>query len=197
MKITGATQDYVRMVDSTNIKPVTSVNGSESILDPLHRPIEQTPVEALLKAPKDGEVRQKPIGPDIVELSEEAKGTVLSQGKIEEMLHARLAKTLEAQGVDLSEHQGLDYSPDAVSQRIVDYSISLYGVFREQNTSLSENEAMNKFESTIRGAVDNGFDDAMDILEGVGLSDDVLNMGRDTKAQIDSRFDDFFSRSRS
>ena len=195
MKITGVTQDYLRLVDSTSVKPVTAVNSSESILDPLHRPIEHTPVEPIERAVADGEVRQKPTGTDVVELSPEAIGSI-SQTRIEEMLREKLAETLEAEGIDLSEHQGLDYSPDAVAHRIVDFSISLYGVFRDQNATLSEHDAMAKFETTIRTAVGSGFDDAMKSLESIGLPDEVLATSHETKAQIDSRFDDFFAKSR-
>ncbi len=194
MKITGATTDYIRMVDSATVKPVAAVERNEGIIDPLHRPVEQTPVEAVRQPAKDGEVRQKPVSPDVVELSPRAKEAMFSQSKIEEMLHAKLAKALEAEGIDLSEHQGIDYSPDAVSQRIVDYSISLYGVFREQNTELSESDAMNKFESTIRGAVGVGYDDAMKALEGVGLPDEVTALGEETMSMVNARFDEFFAK---
>jgi hypothetical protein len=195
MKITGVTQDYVRLVDSTSVKPVSAVNSSENILDPLHRPVEHTPVEAVGRTVADGEVRQKPTGTDVVELSPEAIGSI-SQARVEEMLREKLTETLEAEGIDLSEHQGIDYAPDAVAHRIVDFSISLYGVFRDQNAALSEHDAMAKIETTIRTAVDSGFDDAINTLEGIGLPDEVLATGHETKAQIDSRFDDFFAKSR-
>ncbi len=196
MKITAGSQDYLRMVDSTSIKPVTAVNKAQEVLDPLHRPVEQTPVEALGRAPQDGDVRRRAPGPEIVEISTQAKHSIISQAQIEEKMHAKLAEVLEAEGVDLSEHQGLDYSPDAVSQRIVDYSISLYGVFRQQNESLSEGEAMHKFERIIRGAVNAGFGEAMKSLEHVGLPDEVLEMGQDTKTMVDERFTEFFAKSR-
>ncbi len=192
MKITGVTQDYVRMVDSASVKPVAGINGSEGTLDPLHRPIEQTPVKAIGKSQEDGAIRPNPTGPDIVELSPKAMESI-SQARIEEMMQAKLAEILEAEGIDLSDHEGIDYAPDAVAHRIVDFSISLYGVFREQNASLSENDAMAKFESTIRGAVDSGFDDAMGILQDVGIPKEALETGHETKSLIDSRFDDFFA----
>ncbi len=194
MKIAGVTQDYLRMVDSTSVKPVTAVNSSESVLDPLHRPIEHTPVEAVAHTDEDGGVRQKPAGNDVVELSPEAKGSI-SQARIEDMMREKLAEALEAEGIDLSDHQGLDYSPDAVSHRIVDFSISLYGVFREQHASLSESDAMAKFEKTIRTAVGTGFDDALKTLEKVGLPDEALETAHETKALVDKRFDDFFAKS--
>ncbi len=196
MKITGANTDYIRMVDSATVKPVAAVNRGEGIIDPLHRPVEHTPVEAVQQPNTDAEVRQKPASPDIVELSPRAKDAMFSQSKIEQMMQEKLAKALEAEGIDLSEHQGIDYSPDAVSQRIVDYSISLYGVFREQNEHLSEEESMNKFESTIRGAVSTGYGDAMKALEGIGLPEEVTSMGEETMSMVHSRFDEFFAQKR-
>lgn len=193
MKITGANTDYIRLVEATNVKPVAAVNRGEGIIDPLHRPIEHTPIEAVEKTNKDGEVRQKPSSADIVELSSRAKESMFSQNKIEEMLHAKMAKVLEAEGIDLSEHKGIDYSPDAVAHRIVDYSITLYGVFRDQNSQLSEHDALDKFETTIRGAVDSGYADAMKALDGLGLSDEVVDMGEETMSQVSTRFDEFFA----
>ena len=196
MKISAGSQDYLRMVDSTSIKPVTAVNKAQEVLDPLHRPVEQTPVEAVGRAPEDGDVRRRAPGPEIVKISAQAKHSIISQAKIEERLHEKLAEVLDVEGVDLSEHQGLDYSPDAVSQRIVDYSISLFGVFHKQNESLTESEAMNKFERIIRGAVTAGFGEAMKSLEHVGLPDEVLEMGQETKSMVDERFTEFFAKSR-
>ena len=55
---------------------------------------------------------------------------------------------------------------------------------------------MNKFEKTIQTAVGSGLNEAVSALEGIGLPDEVFETGHETKTLIDSRFDDFFAKSR-
>lgn len=181
------------MVDAAAVTKPDPINKvGETVLDPHHRTVNQLPVEAAEHAKKPA-----PSRPDKVDLSPVAKASMLGQEKLQAALQERIAKAFDVEGIDLSGHQGLDYSPDAVSQRVVDFSISLYGVFREQNASLSEEQALNKFESTIRGAVNRGYGDAMKTLSGADMPQSVLDMGQETKSLIDQGFDDFFSRRRS
>ncbi|MBL4633262.1 MAG: DUF5610 domain-containing protein, partial [Kofleriaceae bacterium] len=100
------------------------------------------------------------------------------------------------QGIDYSEQQKIDQSPAAVSKRIVDFSTNFYDIFLTQNSQLTEEQALDSFETTIRGAVDSGYVDAMGLLEGIGIPESILDVSRETKSLVEERFDEFFAQKR-
>lgn len=185
-------QDYLRVVDSVALTKPDPVNKlGETVLDPQNRTVDQRPVEAPEHALDLASAR-----PDKVDLSPIARASMIGQEKLQAALNAQIEEAFAVQGIDLSEHQGIDYAPDAVSQRIVDFSISLYGVFREQHPELSDAQALDKFEGTIRGAVDKGYGEAIEVLQAMNMPESVLEISENTKTQIDQRFDDYFEEQR-
>lgn len=129
--------------------------------------------------------------PTLVDLSPEAV-SALAQKTLETEVGEQLSAAFAEAGVDLSEGVGQDWSVEATAQRIVDFSTGLYGVFREQHADLSEEEAKELFEQTLRDAVDTGYGQAVQVLQGMSMSDDILGQAEATITRVHELFDDYF-----
>ena len=71
---------------------------------------------------------------------------------------------------------GIDVSPEATADRIVSFSTGLFSLYQQQNPKLSEQEQLDKFIDVIGGGIDQGFSEARDILNGLGvLEDDIAD----------------------
>jgi len=73
---------------------------------------------------------------------------------------------------------GLDFSPEATSQRIVEFAVSFYDAFKSNNPDDGSEEQLDGFVDLIKGAVEEGFAQAGDILSGIGntpgrVADDI------------------------
>ena len=77
----------------------------------------------------------------------------------------------------------LDFSPKATADRIINGATSFFNAYKEQNTDLSEEEALTQFMGVIRSGIDTGFGQARDVLESLSvLKGDIAN-------DIDSTYD--------
>lgn len=131
---------------------------------------------------------------DTVSINPEA-GLYLSQEVLETEIGKKVSELFEKAGVKLSDAVGIDFSPKATATRIFDFSTGMLGIWRAQNPNLSEEELMDSFEKTIRGAVDDGYSQAMNILEGMGLADAARGTAEETMSLLDQMFDHFFGTS--
>ncbi len=191
MKIPSQSSQYLQTVEAVpQVASVALVKDGENALDPLNRPIQQRPVEASEHAFGLGSVD------DTVELSEIARTSKENIDKLRAQLDDRVRTLFEEQGIDYPEQQQIDQSPAAVSKRIVDFSTDFYGIFLAQNSQLTEAQALDSFETTIRSAVDSGYVDAMELLEGIGVPGSILDVSRETKSLVEERFDEFFAQKR-
>lgn len=150
----------------------------------------EVPADAI----KDVEARTE--RKDRIHLSPEATQKY-GQAKLQEHILGKLKEQLAAAGVDFDAAAGLDWSPDATAQRIFGFATGLMGIFRDQNPELSESEVIDKFESTVRGAVDEGYSQAIGILQGLNVGDEVLDTAQTTIDKVHTLFDDFFANLRS
>lgn len=129
---------------------------------------------------------------DRIDLSPEATEKY-GLSKLQEHILGKLRAEMEAAGVDFEAATALDWSPDATAHRIVDFATGLMGIFRDQNPELSESELIDKFESTVRGAVDQGYGEAIGILQGLNMDQSVLDTAQTTIDTVHSLFDEFFA----
>lgn len=187
MKIAALPPDYSRAGDLATQRPRAEQVAQGAKAQEI--PVEHLPLEEPDKAPEHEALQR-----DTVNLSELAQTMKFAQEALQAKVHEELGHKFEAVNVDLSEHIGLDYTPDAVSQRIVDFSLSLYGVFKAKHPHLPEQDAMARFEEAIRGAVDDGYQKAIKLFETMKLPPENIQVARDTKAHIDRRFDEHFRR---
>lgn len=130
---------------------------------------------------------------DSVSLTEMTDSKTLIQRTLLESIGARFEAMLNAEGLSLSDAAGQDWSAEAVSQRIVDFTTGFFGMFRQQNPNLSDEEAVGAFEKLVRGSVDKGAKQAMDVLAGNGMDGPVKSLVGETMALVHKKLDGFFS----
>ncbi|MEE9543467.1 MAG: DUF5610 domain-containing protein [Thermodesulfobacteriota bacterium] len=80
-------------------------------------------------------------------------------------LNEILAPILGEEGLEAVEPD--DYTPEAVANRIVQFSTAFFESYKRQNPSMSEEDALNNFMGIIEGAIETGINEAKDILEGL------------------------------
>lgn len=104
---------------------------------------------------------------DVLELG---RGQKISVEFTMSVIQERTQSKIEArfpEPVGLPSFQRLDTSPEATAQRIVDFATAFLGVYQEQHPELSDLEALESFMELIRGAIDEGFAQAKDIINSV------------------------------
>ncbi len=84
-----------------------------------------------------------------------------------EGINEALEETLGANAIQTAYESGVDVSPEATAERIVSMSTAFFESFQEQHPELGEDEALKSFISVIGGGIDQGFEDARKILEGL------------------------------
>lgn len=133
---------------------------------------------------------------DIVELRDPLD---LSIGA--EMLQSAIGKQIEAMfeehGISLEDHVGQDMSVDATAERIVDFATGFYAVWKEQNPDADDADSLDEFEATIRGAIDQGYGEAIGILKGMeSISEGVFGTAEQTYDRIRELLDERFAKLR-
>lgn len=61
----------------------------------------------------------------------------------------------------------IDYSPQATADRIVKFATDYFGLHQQQNAELNYDEQLNSFMDKISGAIEKGFNEAIEILDGL------------------------------
>jgi hypothetical protein len=84
-------------------------------------------------------------------------------------LNELLAVELGPNAIQQALESELDISPEATAQRIVDLSTNLFDAFKEQHADLSDEEALDLFMETIGSGIEQGFAEAREILDGLGV----------------------------
>jgi hypothetical protein len=153
---------------------------------------DRSATNATSKAAQGKQVAVSITRTDSVNISPES-AMRLSNKLLETEVGKQLDAAFDKVGIDLKAGAGLDFSPEATSARIADFATGMFGIFRDQNPNLSEGELIDRFESTIRGAVDDGYAQAMKILGTMDLPDGAGDLGKQTIDLVHKRFDDFFA----
>jgi len=78
--------------------------------------------------------------------------------------------------------QGIDVSPDATANRIVTLSTALFPLYEQQNPEFTQEESLSRFIDVIRSGVEQGFFEAREILQGLGVLEGKI------EADIDRTF---------
>lgn len=91
-----------------------------------------------------------------------------------------------------SYESGIDFSPEAVAERIVSFSTNFFSAYQEQHPELSEQEARDSFTELMIGGVEQGVGEAKEILEALSvLEGDVADNIDKTMELILERFESF------
>lgn len=133
---------------------------------------------------------------DKLELSVDAANRYMQEALLTET-GQKIQSLFEHYGVELPAANGTDWSADATAQRIFDFASPFLELYRLQNPELAEAEAIDSFETIIRGAVDKGVGEALDMLETGGLREQSQDLAHETQRLIHQKFDVFFAEARS
>ncbi len=98
---------------------------------------------------------------------------------INEKLAPELGENALQRGID----EGVDVSPQATADRIVSLTTALFGRYQDSNTELSFEDQVNRFVEVISQGIEQGFNEARDILDGLGV------LEGDIAADIDTTFE--------
>ena len=74
---------------------------------------------------------------------------------------------IEGQALDDVLSGVIDFSPEATAKRIVDFASSFFGSFQANHADQDGESQIDDFTALIRGAVEKGFAQAKDVLEGL------------------------------
>lgn len=99
----------------------------------------------------------------------------------------------EARGaLGIPEGAVIDTSPEATANRIADFALNFFDQYWEDHSELSEDEARSAFVELIGGAIQQGIDEARDILSALnalnGETDDTIST---IEQLIQQRLDEF------
>ena len=106
----------------------------------------------------------------------------ISQGAqlrvVQQTLGVEIARELDSSlanlGISFEQASQMDWSPEAVADRIFSFTTGFFDAYRAQNPELSDEEAINGFEELVRGATQRGYQQAVGILESSELSDEEI-----------------------
>ncbi len=98
-------------------------------------------------------------------------------------INEELAPTMGENAIERTQRQGLDVSPEATAERIVSLTTAMFSRFQEQRSELSPAEQIDRFLELISGGIDQGFAEARDILDGLGVLEGEI------KDNIDRTYD--------
>ncbi len=86
-----------------------------------------------------------------------------------EKLNEHLEPELGPEPVQAAAAADMDFSPGAVAERIVSFASGFFGAYAENHAGEKTEEQLSGFMSLIRDAIDQGFKEASDILDGLGV----------------------------
>lgn len=82
-------------------------------------------------------------------------------------INEALAPELGEDAIQKVADSGLDVSPEATAERIVSLSTAFYSAYKEQNPEEDDSVSLENFLDTIGAGIDEGFEQARDVLESM------------------------------
>ena len=117
-----------------------------------------------------------------IQIDGEFAGRVL-QDSMADKLNAAFAAAGMDTTVDSLQQSATDFSPQATAQRIVNFSTNFFGSFQQNHADEAGKSQAANFAAMIKGAIEEGFASAQDILVGLG------EIAPDIQAEIDETFE--------
>ena len=143
---------------------------------------------------------QEETAADAVQINLSSNLTISDANKIlKDQLADRINSAFREAGVEIDirevERQNQDTSPEATARRIVDFATGFLGVYSENHAKNGQTEQLDGFMSLIRDAIDKGFADARDILNGIAdISGPVSDNIDKTYDLTQKGLDDFYKK---
>lgn len=98
-------------------------------------------------------------------------------------LNERLAPEPGENAIQNAASSGVDFSPEATADRIVSLSTGFYDSFKNQHENEKVTEVQRNFMATIRLGIEQGFDDAREILDMLKV------LAGDVASDVDETYD--------
>ena len=102
---------------------------------------------------------------------------------LNDSLNDKLNAMFQEAGVDTTVdsllESGLDFSPEATANRIVELAVGFFEQYQANNEGTEKGEQIEGFVDMIKGAVEEGFAGAQEMLEGLGDIDPDVQEGID------------------
>jgi len=112
--------------------------------------------------------------------------TVYAQRVLDDSLADKFNAAFQEAGMDTNVESllgsGLDFSPEATANRIVSFAVGFFGSFKANHQEDGPPDQIDGFTEMIKGAVEQGFAEARDMLEGIG------DIKSETASNIDATF---------
>ncbi|ABE56175.1 conserved hypothetical protein [Shewanella denitrificans OS217] len=102
-----------------------------------------------------------------VDLESGGKSMTLLYKAAIEAINKELSPTLGDNAIQKNAANNVDYSPEATAERIVSFATQFFPLHQERNSNMSLDEQLESFMGIIGGAIDQGFNEAKDILKGL------------------------------
>jgi hypothetical protein len=107
-------------------------------------------------------------------------------------INKELEPTLGKNATQKAYDEGVDFSPQAVADRIVGFATSFFSLYQAQHKEDSLEDQLTNFLDVVGGGVETGFGEAKDILEGLNVFEgDVKKNANDTYDLIFEGFSQF------
>ena len=128
-----------------------------------------------------GEARSSVAAADVVEVNTRVDAGFVSQ-VLQDSLEERLDAALQKAGVEMSASEllasGTDTSPQATAGRIVEFAVSFYAAYQGNQQDEERTAQLQGFVELIKGAVEEGFAGAREVLSGFaelseGIQEDI------------------------
>ncbi|MCD6288000.1 MAG: DUF5610 domain-containing protein [Candidatus Hydrogenedentes bacterium] len=112
--------------------------------------------------------------------------------RVLEKIRATVEEARNALGIPSASQ--LDTSADATASRIFDFAMGFFDAYREKHPELDDDEAKQKFVDLVGGAIQQGIQEARDILSGIAPISDPINQKIDAiAASLNDRFNQFLN----
>ncbi|AQS39659.1 hypothetical protein Sps_04574 [Shewanella psychrophila] len=96
-----------------------------------------------------------------------------------EAINEELAPTMGPNATQRIYDSGVDTSPEATAERIVSFATQFFSIHQGQNSNMDFDEQLDSFMEIIGGAIDQGFGEAREILDGLQVLEGDIAEGVD------------------
>ena len=94
-----------------------------------------------------------------------------------EAINEELAPTMGDNALQTAYDNGVDTSPNATAERIVSFATNFFSLYQDQNSNMGLDEQLTSFMDIIGSAIDQGFDEAKEILTGLQVLEGDIATG--------------------
>ncbi|MEH6471476.1 MAG: DUF5610 domain-containing protein [Halopseudomonas sp.] len=99
-------------------------------------------------------------------------------------INEKLAPSLGENALQRGLDEGLDVSPEATAERIVSLTTGLFSRYQDSNPELDFSAQVERFVEVISGGIEQGFNEARDILDGLNVLEGDIAANIDTTYEL-------------